>query len=219
MLKRVQVRRETERFYRIYCTDDSSFGIHGQLAGDNLASVSELSVECEIISFCAQYTADSAMNSTSLPQSTLTAPSTIISSSPSSPMPTNTTPVSMTAPGLVEKTSPPPSLLIDTSDDIVQPQSTKSTESYTSSHTVGTHAPSLPSVVEDMQGSQQHGKAPSIKSNKKADKQRKCKLSFEKVTGIDISLSFDITSLVYILHETQTKIIQQQSVWWPASLW
>ncbi|KAI8333103.1 hypothetical protein BC941DRAFT_435098 [Chlamydoabsidia padenii] len=140
-----------------------------QLAGDNLASVSDLSVENEIMAFCTQYTTNDNINST-LPcksnDNTMLPPSLSSSSMQSTPF--NSTNTS----NMAEPTSPShsalttPSLLIDISDDLIQPQSTKSTESYISSHTVATHAPSLPPVVEDIDDGQRSVKAPSIKSNK-----------------------------------------------------
>ncbi|CAO3593208.1 unnamed protein product [Absidia cylindrospora] len=157
-----------------------------QLAGDNLASVSDFSVENQIISFCRQYTKNIELptKSTSIPNPPVTAMSS--SSSIQQPM----SPVNESS--LLEPSSPAqssfaaPSLLIDTSDHPVEPQSTKSSESYTSNRTTATGTPSsrLASGTETVHHSQsdiniQHRQnTPSIKSNKKSDKQRKFLSSF-----------------------------------------
>ncbi|KAI8099072.1 uncharacterized protein BX664DRAFT_381684 [Halteromyces radiatus] len=151
-----------------------------QLAGDNLASVSDFTVENEIMAFCTQYepTTTTTIKSQNVPTTTSSMPPiSTVSPSSSSSMPTS-------PPSTNEPTSPyqsssfTPSLLIDTSDDPVQPQSTKSSESITSRTTTGTRT--LPSVIEDADytHSTSRPNAPSIKSNKKSDKQRKFLSSF-----------------------------------------
>ncbi|ORZ15182.1 hypothetical protein BCR42DRAFT_416576 [Absidia repens] len=157
-----------------------------QLAGDNLASVSDFSVENEILSFCRQYARNNELPTK--PTSIQHPPVAAMSSSSSIQQPMSP----MNESSLLEPSSPAqssfaaPSLLIDTSDHPVEPQSTKSSESYTSNRTTAaTGTPSLlASGTESVHHSQsdiniQHRQnTPSIKSNKKSDKQRKFLSSF-----------------------------------------
>lgn len=145
--------------------------------------MSHFSVEEEIISFCSQYatttTSTTSMPSTqpivsSLPPQSVETATPVLSSnyiSPEGHISNLTEPVSP-----AHSSSFAPSILIDTMDEHVQPQSTKSTESYASSRTTGMLASTLSSVAEDTANQHRSNATPSIKSNKKASKQRKCKL-------------------------------------------